>query len=960
MVAESRIERTRRIFTAALELPAPERMAFVREQCGADRALREDVQSLLHQHEQPGDFMEEGSLNRLVARAFAGVTRGSFEPPQLAAGDRLGDFEIESFLARGGFGEVYCGRQTSLAGRKVALKVLREASCPGFDREHFLRGARTAASLHHPNLVEVYGCGEDPQRGLVYYAMRLVQGPTLADILEGICERGEPPSGLLLRFLVRRFLEIAKALGLLHAHGFIHRDIKPANIVIDCGATQGDLNLSRPRELPAILVDFGLVRQASSTLSTRVATLNYAAPEQLEARQFDVRADVYSLGLCMYDCLTARGPERRLVQDSGEFALLSRTAPDADADLEAVLARATERNPRFRYPDARALARDLEAWLERRCVAARPIRGLEKIRRWIRHHPERVLRWITRGGVFVALAVILLFLGSRAYEIVAAHLRCEKSWQRGDLITLKRDLDLIPPFLDSMLAAELGARAQGLRELRSDDPAAQVIKLVLEKGMRLATLHAARLLERDGLLGHPELANFLLRSIETSTNLEDKRSLLELVARLFLENPDTTPEATKASGSMRHQFLALLAIETDPYVRLNALTALSGCATPQNMPVLLEQIRSSVEQASQFWREEVRLGLHALELIVRRSHSCATLGELDDLDLVGLVEQASRVGDARRYADIQGDREPVVALLRALAFACRAAGLDPGERIRHGLGASPPAVRAACLDRSLRNELRQGPDLDSNEKKVFKYEAFRDYGTSAGSYDDDALETELETCVRQRARECHLDEEWAVMLYRRGLSMAHDELQGIRRDWLPDSDTHLGAFFSQENSPFENMPIMQSSQSNFLASWDFTNKHVIVGGAALGVEGRCVQREEDQYFAEVSFLRLGVPGLSRVHLVLELGEDLRQHANLVIAIQKARRGLLPFRGAARLQVFVDGSALAEMVAAMDEEVREITLPLQWGLEKGRHEIALQLSSTSNTTLRLHSVALRAD
>ena len=179
-------------------------------------------------------------------------------PPLLRQGDRVGDFLVESFIARGGMGEVYRARQVSLDGRLVALKVIAASEVSDRDRARFEREARVAASVHHCNLVEVYGYGNEPEQGMLFYAMRLVEGPTMKQMLEEAVRAGAAPAGDMRRAIVARFREVTSALAALHERGLIHRDVKPSNIVLE-GSTDGPA-----LEQPAVLVDFGLARSVES------------------------------------------------------------------------------------------------------------------------------------------------------------------------------------------------------------------------------------------------------------------------------------------------------------------------------------------------------------------------------------------------------------------------------------------------------------------------------------------------------------------------------------------------------------------------------------------------------------------------------------------------------------------------------------------------------------------------
>jgi serine/threonine protein kinase len=214
---------------------------------------------------------------------------------KLSPGTIVAGFRVESSVGRGAMAEVYraCGED----GQVVALKLLDDAL--GRDerfRQRFLRESQLASSLEHPNIVRTVASGED--HGRLYLAMELVDGSDLRQLLrdEG---RLEPERAVSL------LEQVAGALDAAHAAGLVHRDVKPGNILL--GATEG-------REL-AYVCDFGLARHVSSVSSLTgdrgfVGTIDYVPPEHIEGGTIDGRADVYSLGCVLYECLAGGRPFR--------------------------------------------------------------------------------------------------------------------------------------------------------------------------------------------------------------------------------------------------------------------------------------------------------------------------------------------------------------------------------------------------------------------------------------------------------------------------------------------------------------------------------------------------------------------------------------------------------------------------------------------------------------------------
>jgi eukaryotic-like serine/threonine-protein kinase len=248
----------------------------------------------------------------------------------------IGKYVISERAGRGGMGTVYLGHDPDLQ-RPVAVKVLRDDVPNQELLDRFLREARTAASLDHPNVVTVYevGLGDD---GRPFMAMQYIAGQSLADVIES---RQDIPLALKLAYLD----QICAGLDAVHRGGIVHRDIKPANLKVD------DRGVLR-------ILDFGIARTDGSTMTmdgSSIGTLGYMAPEQLRGEQASERSDIFSLGIVAYELLTGerafptvrRAPLRRL----GEF--LDGLPPG----LEAWIIKATADDPSQRFAsvgDARA------------------------------------------------------------------------------------------------------------------------------------------------------------------------------------------------------------------------------------------------------------------------------------------------------------------------------------------------------------------------------------------------------------------------------------------------------------------------------------------------------------------------------------------------------------------------------------------------------------------------------
>src|SRR5919112_2175035 len=203
-----------RLLDEALGLAPGERADFLAEACGSDAELRREVESLLAAHGRSGDFIEGQALD-LAARFYA-------EGEALARGRRVGRYEVESLLGRGGMGEVYLARDTELR-RPVALKVLSAELAGGRDAlTRFEQEALAASALNHPNIMTVYEVGRT--ESLHYIASEFIDGVTLRQRLAA--------GRLVVAEALDVSVQIASALAAAHAAGIIHRDVKPENVMV--------------------------------------------------------------------------------------------------------------------------------------------------------------------------------------------------------------------------------------------------------------------------------------------------------------------------------------------------------------------------------------------------------------------------------------------------------------------------------------------------------------------------------------------------------------------------------------------------------------------------------------------------------------------------------------------------------------------------------------------------------
>ncbi len=278
--------------------------------------------------------------------------------PDPRVGTDLGPYRIERVIGRGGMGVVYLATHAGLQ-RRVALKLLAPdyADDEAF-RARFLRESRMAAAIDHPNIIPIYDAGDVD--GTYFLAMRYVEGTDLETLIR--------PGPLAPRTAVGILVQIASALDAAHEAGLVHRDVKPANVLLASGK-------GVDRADHAYLTDFGLTKhRGSETGLTQggafLGTLDYIAPEQVEGKPVDGRADQYALACLAFHGLSGRVPFARDTDIAIAMAHL-RDAPPSLVELrpelpgavDAVVARGMAKRPDDRYPDCRAFVDDLRAAL---------------------------------------------------------------------------------------------------------------------------------------------------------------------------------------------------------------------------------------------------------------------------------------------------------------------------------------------------------------------------------------------------------------------------------------------------------------------------------------------------------------------------------------------------------------------------------------------------------------------
>jgi uncharacterized repeat protein (TIGR03803 family) len=354
-------ERWRKIehlYQAAVKLDPPIRDDYLKDACGGDDSLRSEVEELIALDSRAGGFIETPALHLLARQeARALETSSGF---RLEPGARLGPYEILNALGAGGMGEVYSAHDVRL-GRTVAVKILnpRMMDQAGF-RERLEGEARAISSLNHPPICTIHDIGRDGD--IDFIVMEHLEGQTLAQHLK--------TARIPYQDLLRIAIEISRAIDYAHARGVIHRDLKPGNIMLTAnGAKLVDFGLARWRaEIGERGSGAGVApsRNVALTMTGSViGTPQYMAPEQIERRDVDGRADIFALGAVIFEMATGRRAFERTV---GEIASAGRSIdppdirslrPEIPTALQALVCRCLMKSPQQRWQSAGDLVQEL-------------------------------------------------------------------------------------------------------------------------------------------------------------------------------------------------------------------------------------------------------------------------------------------------------------------------------------------------------------------------------------------------------------------------------------------------------------------------------------------------------------------------------------------------------------------------------------------------------------------------
>jgi sugar lactone lactonase YvrE len=353
-------KRVKELLHRAMQLPREQRAPFLDQACLSDKALRDEVESLLLADEE----VRSSFLQAVPGGSPQGAQHQQFDPshaadvvqPNPGVPARFGPYEILSVIGKGGMGEVYRARDTRL-GRYVAVKILPGDMCHDPGRlARFEQEARAASALNHPNIVSVYDIGRES--GIPFIVTELIEGESLRRLIA----KGPVPPGKLIDLAI----QLAAGLKAAHAAGIVHRDLKPENIMLTPDHQAKILDFGLAKHVPQHSDGVQLTETEVLTAPGLVlGTVGYLSPEQVRGDSVDARSDIFSLGAVIYELAEGKSAFTRGKAIEVLSAILreepARLTADIPPPLDRIIRRCLEKDPQRRFENAASVAAALKS-----------------------------------------------------------------------------------------------------------------------------------------------------------------------------------------------------------------------------------------------------------------------------------------------------------------------------------------------------------------------------------------------------------------------------------------------------------------------------------------------------------------------------------------------------------------------------------------------------------------------
>jgi eukaryotic-like serine/threonine-protein kinase len=538
----TRWQRVQKLFHEAADLSDSERRTFLQSACLDDQELVPEVLAMLEQ---------DSNGSSLLDRTLADLAHDSFATPSSLPVKEFGAYRILGVLGEGGMGVVYRAERTDF-GNQVAIKILRDAWLSPSRRERFASEQRTLAQLNHPSIAQIYDA-DTLSDGTPWFAMELVEGVPLTEY----CQKHN--CSIEERLVL--FRAVCEAVQYAHGNAVIHRDLKPSNILVknDGGVRLLDFGIAKQLESLDVPVD-------QTMTGLRLMTPAYAAPEQIRGGRVGIHADVYSLGVVLFELLTGQLPfdlsnltpaEAATIiteHDPGKPSTVARGAASnniptvskaAWADLDVLCLTAMHKDPQRRSRSVEALIRDVDHYLKGEPLEARADSLPYRMGKFVRRNRRAVMAASLVSAMIVGLVFFFTWRLTKAKNIALAEAARTQRVQQFMMNLFQGGDEAVGPAADMKVLTMVDRGVQQAQSL-STDPKVQAelygtlgsIYEKLGKLDRADSLLQQALDQRKALFG-PDSAE-VAESLVAMAQLRDDQARLDEAERTAREGLEMT------------------------------------------------------------------------------------------------------------------------------------------------------------------------------------------------------------------------------------------------------------------------------------------------------------------------------------------------------------------------------------------------------------------------------------